>query len=157
MWRPRLRLASEDSGGLGTRPGGIKTALRGARWTGTGQTAAKAAASSQEARTRGPKSPRWSAGGRGPLRKRLPPKGGIKTLRRPALRPLRLGRREKKEVGVPAPQRTGAMLLVRGREQGLELWSKFNEPAPQFGGFIAESNNHTTPERLVMKSLVLIT
>jgi hypothetical protein len=35
--RPRLRLASEGSGSLGTWPCGITTALRGARWTGTGR------------------------------------------------------------------------------------------------------------------------
>src|SRR3954466_7008578 len=96
MWRPRLRLASEDSGGPGTRPGGIKTALRGARWTGIGQTVAQAAASSQEARTWGQKTPRWSAGRREPLARGSRRKAELKTLRRPALRPLRLGRREKK-------------------------------------------------------------
>ena len=54
MRRPRLRLANEDPGRPGARPGGSKTALRGARWTGIGRRLLTASnASSQEARTWG--------------------------------------------------------------------------------------------------------
>src|SRR5690242_8323266 len=63
----------------GPRPGGTKTALRGARWTGTGQIAA----SSQEARIRGLKSPRWSAGRREALARASSPQGDIQDVAPP--------------------------------------------------------------------------
>ena len=49
-------------------------------------------------------------------RKRVPAqKAETKTLRRSALRPLRLFRREKNEDGYPGPQRTGAILHARNQ------------------------------------------
>ena len=92
--RLRAGFVPPPPGRPGTRSGGITTALRGARWTGTGPLA-----SSQETRTQGEKSPRWSAGRRPHIvrcaarRKTGAPSG--------APSPRHFGRREKPDDGVP--------------------------------------------------------
>ena len=57
--RPRAGFVTPHSGGPGTRSGGIRTAPPGARLDWDWHSA-----SSQETRTRGQKSPQWSAEGR---------------------------------------------------------------------------------------------
>jgi membrane peptidoglycan carboxypeptidase len=127
--RLRLRLASEVPGSLGAWPCGITTALRGARWTGTGmRRVTPAEPTSQEAQTWG--SSRWREpetqsrkqarrreprGCGAPQGARLSPEGaGVARRRsihapRGAPRPLMLRVRGNQDDGVPgAAKNTGA-------------------------------------------------
>jgi hypothetical protein len=77
MRRLPLRLVTAAPGGSGTRPGGTTTAPQGACWTGTGG-GERPPAGSQEARTRGRKSPQRCAERRSAVRQKAltprPPK-----------------------------------------------------------------------------------
>ena len=101
-------------GSPGTRSGGTRTPPQGACWTGTG-----ANASSQETRTRGQNSPRWSAGRRGSVgteatrlarrvgRLRQPPGGLAPNPRVSRNSAPSLGSR-KRTTAYPGPQRIWA-------------------------------------------------
>src|SRR5664279_2045160 len=64
MRRLRAGLVTPLPGGLGSRSGGIRTAPRGARWTGTGFTSLVPGSAD-----RGTEKPRWSAARRAPFAK----------------------------------------------------------------------------------------
>ncbi len=104
--RPRARLVTLHSGGLGTRSGGTTTAPPGAGWTGTGMVSTMA--SSQETRTRGQKSRGGAPEGGAPASGRDPPKpkgggGRIGGSRLSAFHPLACSRGPKRRQAYPAP------------------------------------------------------
>ena len=145
MRRPRAWFAATHPGGAGAPPGTTMSPCeeladgRGAL-LGTPLKARPGA---------GRKTPRWSAGRRAPLARGAPPaKGGSQTWRRPALRPLRFGRREKRTTGHPGPRRTGTMMHARmssprrrGPSKGKSKLSRNSWPLD------ARFRGHDKPER----------
>ena len=121
--RPRAGFVAPHPGRLGSRSGGITTAPRGARWTGTG-----ANASSQETRTRGREIAAMERRQAPAHRQRC---AARLTTGAPSGAPSpRHSRGKEGTTAYPAPQRIGAMTRVCVRPPATSPLRRSRTPAP---------------------------